>query len=78
MPSRDDVLLELQIGAFPIDIFNSGDYVSVANENAVEAFRPSGDTAFTASTIFKVTNEYREIIYLKNMKSSVQVSTIMT
>jgi hypothetical protein len=73
MPSRDEVLLELQIGAFPVDIFDSGDYVSVANNDGVEAFRRSGETAYTVNTIFKVTNEYRETIYLKNMKSYVQV-----
>jgi len=76
MPTRDQVLSELTIGAFTPDTFDVGAYEVVGTGNdGVEAYRPTGASDFTVDTIFKVLSEHRETIYLKNMKSTVQVGT---
>jgi len=73
MPTREQVLSELTVGAFEPDMFNGGDYEVVGDVNGVEAFRLTGTADFTTDTIFKVASEFGETIYLKNVESTVQV-----
>lgn len=73
LPSREDAL-SLKIGAFNPDTFSDADitYSLAGSSNGVEAYVSSDLGIIGAtSTIFKVIDEYNEVVYLKNMKSDV-------
>ena len=73
LPSRDDILSFLQIGAFDPEIYSDGTYALLdESSNNVDVFVSSETSVIGAtSTIFKVTDEYGEVVYLKNFASQV-------
>ena len=76
LPSREEVLSELKIGALDPEIFSNSQVTYSLFESSpdVEAYVASDSGAIGAtSTIFKVVDEWRDPIYLKNMASSITV-----
>ena len=73
LPSRKEVL-SLKIGAIDPDTFSDATvtYSLLESSDDVEAHVSSDSGAIgSTSTIFKVTDEYGEIIFLKNMISTI-------
>ena len=78
VPSREDALATLKIGAHDPALFSDASvtYSLLESTGAVDAYVASNaGTIFATSTIFKVTNEFGETIYLKNMKSSISLGS---
>jgi hypothetical protein len=76
MPSRDEVLSQLRVGAFVPDMFDDVDHVrdpQTGDGNGVVAYHSEEASPFSSETIFEVTNEINEMIFLKNVISTVQV-----
>ena len=74
LPTREQVLSELHLGAFPPDKFDDGTYTLIESSSEVDAYdrtHSSSLGSFSIETIFKVLDERRQPIYLKNMKSTV-------
>lgn len=73
LPSREDVL-SLKVGAFDPDTFADSDITWSVQESSddVDAYVSSDSGVIgSTSTIFKVVDEYGEIIFLKNMISTI-------
>jgi hypothetical protein len=76
VPSRADALATLKIGAHNPALFSDADvtYSLLESTGEVDAYVASdAATIFATSTIFKVTNEFGETIFLKNMQSSISL-----
>ena len=74
MPSREDVLSSLKIGAFEPALHSAErTYTAAAGSTEdVEAWITSSDAEIgSIDTIFKVADEYGSTAYFKNMKSEV-------
>lgn len=78
LPNRTEVLDSLFIGGFDPSSYSdsSTPYSLVASSTDVEAY--STGAIESVSTIFKVTDEYGEIRFLKNLLSSVTVGNSYT
>ena len=73
LPSREDVL-SLKIGAFDPATFSDADditYSVLESSDDVEAYVSSDSGIIDATSIFKVVNEYGDVIWLKNMISTI-------
>ena len=81
MPSREDVLSSLKIGAFE-PALHSAERTYMAAEGStedVEAWITSPDAEIgSIDTIFKVTDEYGSTAYFKNMKSDITLGGLYT
>lgn len=78
VPSREDALATLKIGAHDPALFSDASvtYSLLESTGEVDAYVASdAATIFATSTIFKVTNEFGETIYLKNMESGISLGT---
>lgn len=76
VPSREDALATLKIGAHNPALFSDASvtYSILESSGEVDAYVASdAATIFSTSTIFKVTNEFGETIYLKNMESGISL-----
>jgi hypothetical protein len=76
MPSRDEVLSQLRVGAFAPEMFDDADHArdpQTGDGNGVVAYHRGGASTFSSETIFEVTNEINDIVFLKNVISTVQV-----
>jgi hypothetical protein len=76
MPSRDEVLSQLRVGAFAPAMFDDVDHVRdppTGGGNGVVAYHREGASPFSSETIFEITNEINDIVFLKNVISTVQV-----
>jgi len=76
LPSRQDALAALKIGAHDPALFSddSTTYILLESSGEVDAYVSSeSGIIFSTSTIFQVTNEFGETIYLKNMLSSISL-----
>jgi len=74
MPSRENILSQLHIGAFDPAVFDNGpnNYTSFDVQGGVQAYRRTYTSAnFTHETIFRVESDYGETIYLKNAASNI-------
>ena len=81
LPSRDDVLTSLRVGAFDPDSYEGGTYSLLLEESSgnVDVFVTSDSSGIGAtSTIFKVTDEFGEVVYLKNFASIVTLGGAYT
>ena len=82
MPSRQDVLTNLKIGAFS-PVLNSAENkaYTIASESTedVEAWTTSSSAEIgSMDTIFKVTDEFGSTAYFKNMKSDITIGGLYT
>lgn len=75
LPNRTEVLSNLFIGGFDPSIY-SDSYSLVDSSDDVEAY--STGAIGDPSTIFKVTDEYGEVLYLKNVLTSVTIGDSYT
>ena len=76
VPSREDALSTLKIGAHDPTLFSDAlvTYSLLESTGEVDAYVASdAATIFSTSTIFKVTNEFGETIFLKNMESKISL-----
>jgi hypothetical protein len=76
LPTRDDVLSDLFIGAFDPTVMYEGFTVLVEStaDDGVSVYKKSGSADYTEDTIFRVKDEYRgSYIFLKNVQSVVSV-----
>ena len=74
LPTRDDILANLTIGAFDPDTFSDSNITYSLQESSedVEAFVSSDSDGIGAmSTIFKIIDEYGDTVFLKNMVSTI-------
>ena len=73
MPSRDDVLASLHIGAFDPESYADGSYglLDGSSEDIDVFVSPSSSVIGATSTIFKVIDEFGQEVYLKNFASQV-------
>lgn len=77
LPSREEVL-SLKIGAFDPDTFSDSRVTYSLHESSsdVEAYVSSDSGIIgSMSTIFKVTDEWGDVLFLKNMQSSITLGT---
>jgi hypothetical protein len=74
MPSRSEVLSKLKIGAFDPIVYDS--YSLVDSSSDVEAY--SDGALADASTIFKVTDEYGEPLFVKNLGMNITIGSSYT
>ena len=79
LPSRDDVL-SLKIGAFDPATFSDADdialYSVLESSDDVEAYVSSDSGIIDATSIFKVVNEYGDVIWMKNMISTITLGEV--
>lgn len=76
VPSREDALSLLKVGAHNPALFSDATvtYSLVESTGEVDAYVASdAATIFSTSTIFGLTNEFGETIFLKNMKSDISL-----
>lgn len=80
IPSRDDVLSQLKVGAFDPSTFSDSDatYSSQGSSGDVEAFALAGSGLSSTSTIFKTTDEYGNIAFFKNLVSTITLGNTYT
>uniref|UniRef100_A0A7S0KZ56 DUF1501 domain-containing protein n=1 Tax=Asterionellopsis glacialis TaxID=33640 RepID=A0A7S0KZ56_9STRA len=84
MPTREEVLRSLSIGAFPPEMFGNGTYSLIGNASGVEAYRrnvaiqpinateePAQLGDYSAETVFKVLSADQKPVYRKNMRSRI-------
>jgi hypothetical protein len=87
LPTQAEALAQLSIGAFQPEMFDSGQYELIESSNGVEVWKRNFKATLTTQssntledysphTIFKVMDEKQEYIYLKNVRSDVQVCDI--
>ena len=78
LPNRTEVLTNLYVGAHNPSIYSdsSSPYSLVDSSSDVEAY--SSGAIGDASTIFKVTDEYGETVYLKNVAMDVTIGSSYT
>lgn len=78
MPNRTEVLSSLNVGAYNPSIYSdsSSPYTLVDSSSGVEAY--SIGAIGDVTTIFKVTDEYGETLYLKNVLMSVTIGSSYT
>ena len=73
LPSRDDILSLLHVGAFDIDTFDAGEYVSIGTLADVSAWAPEGSSAFTKDTVFSTTDVAGNVKFYRNLLSTVSI-----
>jgi hypothetical protein len=73
LPSRDDILAQLHVGAFDIDTFDAGEYVSIGNSADVSAWVPDDSSAFTKATVFSTTDVAGNTRFYRNLLSTVSI-----
>ena len=80
LPSREDVLTSLHVGAFEPASYTNGTYALVnESSNDVDAFVSSSSSSIgTTSPICKVIDEFGQIVYLKNFASKVTLGGVYT
>ena len=78
LPNRTEVLSSLHVGAFDPTIYtdSSTPYSLVDSSSEVEAY--STGSIGETSTIFKVTDEYGEILFLKNLRTDITIGNSYT
>jgi len=84
LPSREDVLSSLMLGAFDPSAFTDDNatlatYSLFESSDDVEAYVASDESSIGASsTIFKVTDEFGNPLHLKNMVSTITLGGLYT
>mmetsp|Transcript_19333 Transcript_19333/g.27328 ORF Transcript_19333/g.27328 Transcript_19333/m.27328 type:complete len:1758 (+) Transcript_19333:76-5349(+) len=73
LPSRDDILLSLHVGAVNPDTFDAGTYSLASSINGVNVYMKDGEPLLGIDTIFKVIDDNGIEKFLKNMKSTVKI-----
>ena len=76
LPTREQVLSTLHIGAFDPSMFDNGVYSAVVESNAadgVSVFKRTSGIDYDIDTIFKVQDQYNVAVFLKNVQSIVKV-----
>ena len=73
MPSVEDVLSKLTIGAFDPLAYDDGTFVDVLHSNGVTAYL-SAIGAFNTDTVFVVNDAYGRVHRFKNLKEHVRIS----
>eukprot|EP00586_Coscinodiscus_wailesii_P000799 CAMPEP_0172487324 /NCGR_PEP_ID=MMETSP1066-20121228/16359_1 /TAXON_ID=671091 /ORGANISM="Coscinodiscus wailesii, Strain CCMP2513" /LENGTH=2416 /DNA_ID=CAMNT_0013253867 /DNA_START=62 /DNA_END=7312 /DNA_ORIENTATION=+ len=75
VPTKNEVLTRLRIGAFEPELYDDGDYQLVENSNGVDVYKPKNSDDYTKATIFKVIDKFQQTRYLKNMESWTVIGT---
>ena len=73
LPTRDDILAQLDVGAFDVAMFDAGAYVSIGSSTDVSAWAPDGTSAFTKETIFSTTDVAGNTKFFRNVLSTVNI-----
>ena len=74
IPSTKDIVTNLHVGGVPPQWYDSETYNLAASQSGVEVYQKNGEPLYGEDTIFGLT--YRgEKIFLKNCKSTINVST---
>lgn len=77
LPTRIEILSTLHIGAFDLAIYTDNPYSLLESAAGVDAYTiSSANTIGATTTIFKVTDDFGDVIYLKNMLSSIKLGGI--
>lgn len=81
LPTREEALAQLSVGAFPIDMYDAGHYVLVDVGTDIKSYRLSSDVSgYTVDTIFEVKSKFNsnKMMYLKNVKSEATIAGVYT
>ena len=74
VPTRDEVLSTLKIGAFDPTMYDNGEYTELdTNEPDVVVYKKNGSEDYSIDTVFQVLDHKAEVIFLKNVQSIVSV-----
>lgn len=76
LPTREQVLSDLNVGAFDPVMFDNGDYktvVETGDPNGVSVYADSSMPDYSTETIFRIKDEHSDYIFLKNVQSTVKV-----
>jgi len=74
LPSSSDALQFLHVGAIDPAVYDDRSYSLIESAEGIEAYALSGTSAINStSTIFKVTGDFGEVFFLRNLVSQVTV-----
>lgn len=74
LPSRNEALSQLRVGGFHPDVFSEGMFVQEnSGEDDVSLYRTAEGPLFDKNTLFEVNDELGNMIFLRNIASSVQI-----
>lgn len=78
MPTKEDVLSQLKVGSAPPEVFDSGSFVEEqSSDDGLKVHRRSDGSLFDTDTIFEVEDEVGNVVYLKNIISTVEIGNGM-